>query len=130
VLSSCYTYVYYCVILDLFRTEQEGEYVHDVNAMLDDDMGVHVTDDVIDDVNNNGNDSEVELDDDADGNNSSSKKPKDEQGSSGEDYLRSVLLRLIYRCVTVRHTTTDAPILDSSAFDKVFSCSDCSRAVV
>jgi hypothetical protein len=100
--------VYYCVTLDLFCTEQEGEYVHDVNAMLDDDMGVHVTDDVIDDVVN-GDDSEAELDDDdAYGNgNNKNQKPKDEQGSSGEGYLRSVLLRLIYRCVTARHTTTD-----------------------
>jgi hypothetical protein len=76
--------------------------VHDVNAMLDDDMGVHVTDDVADDVIN-GDESEAELDDDAYGNNNnnSSKQPKDEQGSSGEDYLRSVLLRLIYKCAVI-----------------------------
>jgi hypothetical protein len=90
--------------------------VHDVNAMLDDDMGVHVSDDVAEDVIN-GDESEAEFDDDAYGiGNNNNKKSRDKQGSSGEDYLRSVLLRLIYRCVTVRHTTTDTSILDSNVY--------------
>jgi hypothetical protein len=91
---SCIHAYYYHNVYCTYYTDQEGEYVHDVNALLDDDVGVHVTDDVV-----NSDDSEVEFVDDTNNSNNNSKQPKDKRGSSGEDYLRSVLLRLIYRCV-------------------------------